>query len=764
MIGQIVSHYHILEKIGSGGMGEVYLAEDTKLKRRVTLKFLPLQMTADPEAKERFEREAQAAAALNHPNIVTVYEIGENEGQVFIAMEYVEGRTLKELITVNRQPSTVHPSPFVSSPLSLAQVIEIATQIASGLAASHAKGIVHRDIKPQNILVDKDGRVKILDFGLAKLKGVSSLTKESSTLGTVHYMSPEQTMGQDVDHRTDIWSIGVVFYEMLSGRLPFRGDYEQAVIYSILNEEPEPPRPAGSEVPDALERLIMKALSKDPEKRPARMSELSTGLAEALRQAGNPAHPLQAALPSIAVLPFVNMSAEAENEYFSDGLAEELITRISRLRDLRVVARTSAFAFKGKDLDIREIGRKLNVQNILEGSVRKSGSRLRITAQLINVADGFHLWSDQYDREIKDIFAIQDEIAQEIVKKLNVNLMSEDKSRVSSRIENVEAYQRFLRGRHLLSKYTLVSLYKAIDCFEQVLGEYPSFAPVLVGMADAYFFLGFLNLMPPRESFPKAKEMAQKAIALDPSLANAHSLLGLTLLHYDWDWPGAEKSLRQALAINDQNSFAHSGFGTYLLVIGKMDEAVNEYLLELEVNPLASRTVVNCGMALMRSGKLDEAIAHMQGVIDIEGGNPHTQWLLGQAWFLKNEQEKGIEQIRQAVALSDRNPMILSGLGWVLAMNGQSEETREILAELKRRSDEEPIRPYLIAKIYAGLNDADQSFSWLEQSFRQHDPSLAFILTDETLVHLHHDQRFKDLLTRLKLDQGFVPAAHKENP
>ena len=755
MIGKTISHYQIMEKLGEGGMGVVYKAEDTKLKRRVALKFLPLELTKDPEAKQRFEREAQAAAALNHPNIVTVYEIGEHEGQVFIAMEYVEGKTLKELITVGTRHAV--PLPTAPHPLPITQVIEIASQLASGLAAAHAKGIVHRDIKPQNILIDKNNHVKILDFGLAKLKGLSSLTKVSSTLGTVHYMSPEQTMGQDVDHRTDIWSIGVVLYEMLTGQLPFRGDYEQAVIYSILNEEPEPPLPAGSEVTDALERLIMKALSKDPEKRPARMGELSTGLAEALRQAGNPVTPLQAALPSIAVLPFVNMSADAENEYFSDGLAEELITRISRLRDLRVVARTSAFAFKNKGLDIREIGRKLNVQNILEGSVRKSSSRLRITAQLINVADGFHLWSEQYDREIKDIFAIQDEIAHEIVTKLKVNLMSEDKNQAPSRIENVEAYQRFLRGRHLLSKYTLVSLYKAIDCFSQVLDEYPNFPPALVGMASAYFFLGFLDLMPPRESFPKAKEMAKKAIALDPSLANAHSLLGLTLLHYDWDWTGAEKSLRQALAINDQNSFAHSGFGTYLLVIGKMDEAVNEYLLELQVNPLASRTVVNCGMALMRSGKLDEAIAHMQRVIDIEGGNPHKQWLLGQAWFLKNEHEKGIEQIRQAVALSNRNPMILSGLGWALAMNGQSEEAREILVELKRRSDEEPIRPYLIAKIFAGLNDADQAFSWLEQSFRQHDPSLAFILTDETLIRLHHDRRFKDLLGRLKLDQGFVP-------
>jgi serine/threonine protein kinase/Tfp pilus assembly protein PilF len=758
MISQTISHYRILEKIGSGGMGEIYLAEDTKLKRQVALKFLPRQMTADAEARQRFRREAQAAAALNHPNIVTIYEIGEHEDQVFIAMEYVEGQTLKELITVNRTPSTVDPSPITHHPLPITQVIEIATQLASGLAAAHAKGIVHRDVKPQNILVDKSSRVKILDFGLAKLRGVSQLTKESSTLGTVHYMSPEQTMGKEVDQRTDIWSLGVVLYEMLAGDFPFKGDYEQAVIYSILNEEPDPVRSSRADVSDSLERTIGKALAKEPERRYSTMSEMTSDLRKMAAAGEVRANTEKEALPSIAVLPFINMSTDAENEYFSDGLAEELITRISRLRNLRVVARTSAFAFKGKELDIREIGRKLGVRTILEGSVRKSDSRLRITAQLINVADGFHLWSEQYDREVKDIFAIQDEIAHEIVKKLKINLLGEDRSQASSRIEDVEAYQRFLRGRHLVSKYTLVSLYKAIDCFEQVLSEYPAFAPALVGMADAYFFLGFLDLMPPRESFPKAKEMAQKAIALDPSLANAHSLLGLTLLHHDWDWPAAEESLRQALAINDQNSFAHSGYGTYLLVIGKMDEAVNEYLLELQVNPLASRTVVNCGMALMRSERLDEAIAHMQRVIDIEGGNPHAQWLLGQAWFLKNEHDKGIAQIRQAVALSDRNPMILAGLGWALAMNSQSGEAQEIIAELKRRSDEEPIRPYLIAKIYAGLNDADHAFAWLDQSFRQHDPSLAFILTDETLAHLHHDHRFRDLLARLRLSCRDFPS------
>ncbi|HSQ34681.1 MAG TPA: serine/threonine-protein kinase, partial [Candidatus Binatia bacterium] len=351
-------------------MGEVYLAEDTKLKRQVALKFLPEQLTTEKEARERFEREAQAAAALNHPNIVTVYEIGEHAGQVFIAMEYVEGQTLKEMISGSVGANNYSPLPLAPRPLPLAQVLDIATQIASGLAVAHAKGIVHRDIKPQNIVISSGGTVKILDFGLSKLKGVSPLTKESSTLGTVHYMSPEQTMGKGVDHRTDIWALGVVLYEMLTGQPPFKGDYEQAVIYSILNEEPEGASKSRKDIPPEFDRILEKTLAKEPAARYPSMTDIAKKLERIAKE--DPEGAEKEILPSIAVLPFVNMSADAENEYFSDGLAEEIINGLSRLHNLRVVARTSAFAFKGKNLDIREIGRKLNVLAILEGSVRKS--------------------------------------------------------------------------------------------------------------------------------------------------------------------------------------------------------------------------------------------------------------------------------------------------------------------------------------------------------------------------------------------------------
>lgn len=720
-------------------MGVVYKAEDLKLHRVAALKFLPEGSAEDPLARTRFLQEARAAAALDHPNIGTIYEIDEANGQIYIAMAYIPGKSLKERI--------------LSGPLDVREAMDIARQISEGLQRAHDRGIIHRDIKPGNIMLTEEGLAKILDFGLAKLERGADLTRTMTIMGTLAYMSPEQALGEDVDSRTDIWSLGVVFFEMLTGKLPFPGGHAQAMLSAILNERPVSLAEARKGIPPELDRIINRMLAKKTAERFGRAGDVTAEL-KALLSVNPRAGAEGEAAPSIAVLPFLNMSADPENEYFSDGLAEEIINGLSRLRHLRVVARTSSFAFKGKEQDIREIGRKLGVTTILEGSVRKSGSRLRITAQLINVADGFHFWSEQFDRDMKDVFAIQDEISQEIVKKLNLDPRGEERGPAVPRLENLEAYQLFLRGRFLINKWTLGSLYKAIDCFGRVLEEAPDFAPAIAGIAESYFFLGFLNLVPPRESFPKAREMAQKAIDRDPSLAFAHTFLGLTLLHFEWDWPGAEIVLKRALALNAQDGLAHAGYGTYLLVMGRLEEAIGEFSRELKINPLASSTAFNIGASLMRAGRLDQAIARMKDLIEAEGDHPHNQWILGQALFLNGEHKTGIERLRRAVEQSKRNPMILSGLGWVLAMDGQTIEAEDIIAELKRRSDDEQIRPYLIAKIYAGLKEADQAFSWLEDAYRQHDPSLAFILTDETLVHLHSDRRFADLLARMNLDRN----------
>jgi non-specific serine/threonine protein kinase len=437
----VISHYKIIRKIGAGGMGEVYLAEDSRLNRRVALKFLPDQYASDEEFKERFKREARAAAALNHPNIITIHEVAEHESRPYISMEYVEGGSLKELIA--------------GGDLSIGRVIDVAGQICEALAKAHQAGIVHRDIKPQNILIDRDGRLRVLDFGLAKVKREAMLTQLGTTVGTVAYMSPEQARGEVVDHRTDIWAFGVVLHEMLTGEMPFKGEHEQAVIYAILNAEPQPVASLAPKVPAELEEMVNKALAKRPEQRYQAVDEVLEDLRlmrEGFQSGATRTLSTKAqASPSIAVLPFANLSADKDQEYFCDGMAEEIINALTQVEGLHVVARTSAFSFRGRQVDVREIGRRLNVGAVLEGSVRKAGAKLRITAQLVSVADGYHLWSEKYDRKIggeccpEDIFCIQDEIALAIVDKLKVKLLGGEKTKILKRhTDDLDAYNLYL--------------------------------------------------------------------------------------------------------------------------------------------------------------------------------------------------------------------------------------------------------------------------------------------------------------------------------
>jgi non-specific serine/threonine protein kinase len=632
MIDEVISHYRIIKKIGSGGMGEVYLAEDTKLRRQVALKFLPKQLTADKEARLRFEREAQAAAALNHLNIVTVHEIGEHEGQVFIALEYVEGRTLDELITGGPLSGDLRGN------LPIPQVLEIAIQVASGLAAAHEKGVVHRDIKPQNILVDKNGRVKILDFGLAKLKGVSLLTKESSTLGTVYYMSPEQTMGKEVDHRTDIWSLGVLLYEMLTGKLPFKGDYEQAVIYSILNEDPGKATEIRKDLPPDFDRILEKALAKDPVDRYQHVDDLLVDLRHLQSDSRPDRQPAPAAsrrkpgrwrgwgIPaaaillaavaailffvpkgkpgtganpaatgagqgewtnSIAVLPFRDFSSKKDQEYFCNGMTDAIIGRLAKIPELKVIATTSVMRYKETDKDIKEIGRELQVENILEGTLQKEGDQIRLSAQLISAGSGFHLWADTFDRKLDKVFAIQDEISQAIAAALQITLSEATRSAMKvDPTRNLQAYEHLMRGQNLVTSYLLSrhenDFTSAVDSYQRAIEVDPGATQAYDGLAWAY--MNHSEVTGNQTEVAMALKYCEAGYRLNPDLSETNAGMGWVSFAAG-DFDGAYRHFRRASAINPNYMPVNHIIGLFLMNLGLAEPAMRFIDRSMQLDP-----------------------------------------------------------------------------------------------------------------------------------------------------------------------------------
>jgi serine/threonine protein kinase len=742
MIGETVSHYKILEKLGGGGMGVVYRAEDTRLKRTVALKFLPPELTCDSGSKDRFVHEAQAASALQHNNICSIHDIDEtDDGQLFLVMDCYEGETLKMQIAKRTLP--------------FEYATDIAVQIAHGLQKAHEKGIVHRDIKPANIIITKDGVVKILDFGLAKLAGEAGLSKAGSIVGTAAYMSPEQARGEEVDHRTDIWSLGVVLYEMVAGRQPFASEFDQALIYLILKEEPPPIADLRSDVPPSLVSVVTKAIQKDRNKRYQHAAEFLMDLKSLGEQSGDETprkrSPIERTQPSIAVLPFANLSADKEYEYFSDGMSEEIINALTKVNGLHVVARTSSFAFKGKNEDIREIGKKLHVEHVLEGSVRRSGNRLRITAQLIKIADGYHLWSERFDRQMDDVFAVQDEISLSIVDKLKVTLLEEEKGALVKRsTENLQAYHLLLQGRYSFHKSTRESLQNAIEKFQEAIAISPDYAQAYAEMAVAYHFIGLLNLLPSRDVYPKARASALKALEIDPNAAEAYAVLAMVNLSYDWDWEGAESAFRKAIELNSNAANVRVQHAMFLVYRGSLNEALAEMTTAFLLDPLLNPTYL--GFVLLRIGRLDEARFHFKKSLESELG-PMAPWMLGHVDVLQGRYEEGLASIQRALFLSGNNAIILAGLGWSNAVAGRRDEAIRVLDELHERSRSEYIGPLLSAKIYSALGENDLAFEWLERAYEEHDSSLVAILNDESFKSLDQDPRFDELLKKMKLNR-----------
>jgi serine/threonine protein kinase/tetratricopeptide (TPR) repeat protein len=744
MIGETISHYLILEKIGEGGMGVVYKAEDIRLKRLAALKLLPPALTQNEEAKERFVREARAAAALDHPNICTVYDVDEYEGQTFMAMAYIAGQSLKEKIA--------------GGPLSIAEAVGIARQVAEGLRAAHEKGIIHRDIKPANIMLAEKGQAKIMDFGLAKLEWAADLTRTATIMGTVAYMSPEQARGEKVDRATDIWSLGCVLFEMLAGVRPFQSDSERAAVYAILNDEPPPISKLRQDVSPELQIIVRQCLQKDPRDRYRDAGSLVDALRSSIGRQPDGSQAVPASkkqVPSIAVMPFIDMSPQKDQEYFCDGIAEELINALTHIKELRVVARTSAFAFKGRNVDVREIGKMLNVNTVLEGSIRRAGNRLRITAQLISVEDGYHIWSERFDRELEDIFVIQDEISKAIVDNLKVKLLAEEKAALEKRhTDDPEAYNLYLKGLYFVYKPSAEAFNKALGFFEEAIGRDQSFALAWAGIANVYASIGILNLAPPTAMMPKAKTALQKALELDDQLAEAHAQRASIAFYFDWDWETADQSYKRATSINPGYAAAHGWYAWNCLGRGRNDEAIREIKLAQNLDPLMPLLYAFSVGIHGASGRLDEAIEDFHKATELDPNNGLAYFHAGVAFFRKESMDEAIEAFQKSIELAVYAGWAEANLGLISLAKGEREKAEHILDDLvEQKKKKAHVSSTCIAFLWGALGNFDKAFEFFDKAYEERDSVMVYvhIYTNFFAGEIQKDPRFKTLLRKMKL-------------
>jgi serine/threonine protein kinase/Tfp pilus assembly protein PilF len=788
-----ISHYRILEKLGAGGMGEVYLAEDDKLGRKLALKILPAAFTQDPARVARFQQEARAASALNHPNIITIYEVGEETGVHFIAAEFIAGHTLRQYLK--------------SDGMDLREALEIVTQIASALQTAHEAGITHRDIKPENVMIRPDGYVKVLDFGLAKLteKSDSSVDKEAATqikaktdpgtvMGTVTYMSPEQARGLAVDARSDIFSLGVVLYEMLTGRVPFDGRTTTDVLAAILHVEPAPLSRYRSQTPPGLDVNLNKALRKDSDARyqtiksflsdlkyiksrldfeaefarishqlPAALTkpriseEISEALTVEFRSSElSPSGRLidrrsSQQIESLAILPMENAGGDAEMEYLSDGITESIINSLSQLPALRVVPRSTVFQYKGRKVDPQQAGGELAVRAVLTGRVLQIGDSLIVKTELIDVARSSQLWGEQYRRKLTDIFALQDEIAEEISQKLRLQLTGEERERLRKRYtDNTEAYHLYLKGRYYVGKRTSDWIKKGIEHFQQAIDLDPNYALAYAGLAEAYgFFASSTGGQRPRDAYPIAKAAALKALELDDTLGEAHCSLGFFRLLFDWDYAAAETEFKRAIELSPNFANAYDGYGFYLKATGQYETSIEYCKRAQELEPLSLFLSLSLGWAYYFARRYDEALAQSRKVLEMDPNFGFAFWHRGMVYIQQRRYEDAISAFRRAVNLSGGITTFISYLGHSYARAGKQREARQMLAQLEGLSNRQYVPSYFIAMVHLGLGDLDQTFDWLEKAYEERSGFLAFARVEPMLDSLRADQRFTRLAERI---------------
>lgn len=809
--GTKLGRYEIGSQLGAGGMGEVYLARDTKLQRSVALKILPAEVAVDRSRMNRFVQEAKSASALNHPNILTIYEIDESDSLHFIASEFVDGETLRQRMKSVR--------------LSVGDVLDIAIQIGSALSAAHDAGILHRDIKPENIMLRRDGLVKVVDFGLAKLiqEESTSLDTEAPTsfrttpgivMGTAHYMSPEHARGLELDPRTDVFSLAVVMYEMLAGRLPFEGSKSAEVMASLLNEREAPPLARyTTEISTELERIISKALRKNRGERYQTIKDMVLDLkslkeeldferklerstpprlkAAAVTGGPEPATSTEFRAPptisdrsfvvgkksviaaivlvasvgaaylyfsrsaartidSIAVLPFINASGNSELEYLSDGMTDSLINSLSQLPNVSVKARSSVFHYKGKDVDPQKLAADLSVQAILNGRVVQRGDDLTLYLALVDGRDGNQIWGEQYNRKLTDLISLQTEIAREVSRKLQVRLSGADEQRVTKNYTgNVEAYQLYLKGRYHLQKTGSSDIQTSISYFEGAIALDPSYALAYVGLADAYRAPAME--LRPAEVIPKARAAAQKALEIDDSLAEAHSVLGWITFWSDWDWDAAENQFKRALELDPDSPDAHQYYAHFLSHTGRHEEALAEIKRARDLEPLNARTSALEGQFLLNAGRVDEALDRLQKTFELDPNNLAGHMFSASALIEKGKFHEAIDEARRGATYQVGGTRGKSILGYALAKSGKPTEARAVLEELLKLSKKRYVSPYNIALIYNGLGERDEALAWLEQGYEQRDVRMMFLKVEPKWNNLRSEPRFQDVLRRVGL-------------
>jgi serine/threonine protein kinase/Tfp pilus assembly protein PilF len=816
---QTISHYRILSKLGAGGMGEVYLAEDLNLGRRVALKLLPHRFTQDAERVRRFTQEARTASTLSHPNIMMIYEVGQAEdGAHFIAMEYVEGQTLRQRVATRR--------------LTLDEALEIAAQVASALAAAHGAGVTHRDIKPENVMLRPDGYAKVLDFGLAKLTennflrtfdpsvtqaetvegpaadpfattplagqmGNSPNTSPGVILGTISYMSPEQARGQKVDARTDIFSLGVVLYEMAAGRPPFQAASTGDMLVAILDREPPPLARFAPNAPDELQWIVSKALAKDREDRYQAVKSLLTdlkrlqkrlqlGAQEGTQDSESPipsiqferrdslgdsgavltdsghvrsgARALPRTLGSLAVLSFsVGSSASKDQDlaYLSEAIPESLILNLSRLPQLRVKAWSTVARYRNRDADALEIGRELQTDAVFTGRLFQIGGNMVIKAELVDTADGSQIWGAQYQRKLDDLFVIEQDLAREICDHLKLRLNEEERARLMKRYtDNAEAYQHYLKGRYYWHQRSGPGLRKAIEHFNAAIGLDGEYALAYAGLADCFVLLGVYAAAPPRAIMPKAKAAAMKALEIDEHMAEAHASLGAIHAWYDWDWKASEAEFKRAIELNPSYANAHHWYGSIFLTARcRFDEAMQAELKAFELEPMTMVIRANLAWISYQSRRYDDAIRYCREALEIDPNFSLARFYLGISCARQTRYDEAIQELKHAVEIAAGGSLIKAALASIYAESGDRAAAGKILAELQSFPTNRDVSPFFLALIYAGLGDKERTLQMLEATFEERYCWIVHLKSEPVFDALRGEARFVSLLERMGLGE-----------